>query len=561
MARMYPATLPASTTSAAEDRLFREFHTQLPHDWIVMHGVTWLNRRKQKDFRGEADFLIIHPLRGLLVLEVKGGRIEGEWSADTWTSTDRFGDVHLIKNPVKQVTGAMHDLRTKIKDAPATRPFSYPSYCGIAVPDVLASKQTFGVDWQRDLVIDSSNLPRLVDALEGMYSPEPPPAPMPKAAVDALVALLQPTVNLTRLGLVAEMRTGEQKILELSTYQSYALAMLRMHRRAVVNGCAGSGKTMLAIEKAIQLAEEGFSVVLTCFNKPLAGWMQVVIDRQPAAVRDLIRVSNYHDLAIKLCEEAGRPSTVLDGNPAYWNDLLPDQLAEAIPFLERRFDAIVVDEGQDIRDNWWITLESLLNDPDDGVLFIFQDPHQAIYHRSIDLPITTPPLDLPHNYRTTVSIHEQMVTYYPGHPVPVAIGPRGRPVDIIAATDDGLVKAIGKVLGQLIDEEGVTTDQIVILTPSSQKRSLLQSGTSVGNRTLAWTGPIGKDQILVSSIHAFKGLERDVVILAETRRLATMPTSRQLSYVAFSRAKHHLIVIGAIPDPIDAPLAEVNTPG
>jgi hypothetical protein len=315
MARMYPATLPASTTSAAEDRLFHEFRTQLPHDWIVMHGVTWLNRRKQKDYRGEADFLIIHPLRGLLVLEVKGGRIEGEWSAENWTSTDRFGDVHLIKNPVKQVTGAMYDLRTKIKDAPATRPFTYPSYCGIAVPDVLASKQPFGVDWQRDLVIDSSDLPRLVEALEGMFSPEPPPDPMPKAAIDALVALLQPTVNLTRLGLVAEMRTGEQKILELSTYQSYALAMLRMHRRAVINGCAGSGKTMLAIEKAIQLAEEGFSVVLTCFNKPLAGWMQLVIDRQPSAVRDLIRVGTYHDLAVKLCAEAGRPSTVLAGDP------------------------------------------------------------------------------------------------------------------------------------------------------------------------------------------------------------------------------------------------------
>lgn len=51
MARMYPATITASTTSSAEERLFHEFRSQLPNDWIVMHGVTWLNRRRTKDFR------------------------------------------------------------------------------------------------------------------------------------------------------------------------------------------------------------------------------------------------------------------------------------------------------------------------------------------------------------------------------------------------------------------------------------------------------------------------------------------------------------------------------
>lgn len=547
MARMYPATITASTSSSAEERLFHEFRAQLPSDWIVMHGVTWLNRRRTKDFRGEADFVIIHPQRGVLVLEVKGGRIEGEWHDDAWRSTDRLGNVHAIKNPVKQVTGAMFDLRTKLQEAPATRPFTYPTYCGIAVPDVLASKQQFGIDWKRDLVIDSSDLPRLVSAIERMFSPEPPATPLGADAINALVDLLQPTVTLDRLGLVAEMRAGEQKIVELSTYQSYALAMLRMHRRAVINGCAGSGKTMLAIEKSIQLAEQGFSVMLTCFNKSLAAWMQGVVDRQPAAVSDRIRVGTYHDLAVKLCEEAGRPSVVNAGERTYWDDILPDHLMEAIPDLETRFDAIVVDEGQDIRDNWWITLESLLNDPDDGVLFIFQDPHQAIYQRNADLPISSPPIDLPHNYRTTVSIHERMVTFYPGTPVPMAIGPRGRPVEVIEASGDDILPATRKVLAQLVGEEGLSPSQIVILTPSSKARSLLQHGTKLGNLTLSWDGEVGTREIRVSSIHAFKGLESDVVILAETERLASMPGSRQLSYVALSRAKHHLVVIGSLP--------------
>ena len=547
MARMYPATITASTTSAAEERLFHEFRSQLPDSWVVMHGVTWLNRRRTKDYRGEADFVIVHPQRGVLVLEVKGGRIEGEWNDDAWRSTDRFGDVHLIKNPVKQAKDGMYDLRNKLREAPATKPFDYPIYCGIAVPDVLASRQAFGIDWQRDLVIDSSDLPRLVQAVERMFSPVPLATPLGTDAIKALVDLLQPTVTLNRLGLVAEMRAGEQKILELSTYQSYALAMLRMHRRAVINGCAGSGKTMLAIEKAIQLAEQGFRVMLTCFNKSLATWMQQVIDQQPAAVRDRIRTGNYHDLAVRLCEEAGRPSEVQANDRAYWDDVLPDHLMEAIPLLETRFDAIVVDEGQDIRDNWWVTLESLLESPDDGILFIFQDPHQAIYRRTVDLPISTPPIELPHNYRTTVSIHERMVTFYPGTPVPVAIGPRGRPVEEVEADEDQTVEAVRKVLARLIMEEGLSLDHIVILTPSSRNRSRLQHGLKLGNLTLSWEGATGAQEIRISSIHAFKGLEADVVILAETSRLASMPGARQLGYVALSRAKHHLIVIGGIP--------------
>jgi hypothetical protein len=550
MARMYPPVLSPTVASSAEERLFQEFRSQLPADWIVMHGVTWLKRRRTKDFHGEADFVIIHPRRGILVLEVKGGRIAGEWSADSWTSTDRHGDVHQIKNPVRQVKGAMFDLREKVQEAPATRPFTYPVACGVAFPDVLADTQEFGIDWQRDLVIDSSDLPHLVTAVERMFSPAPLPEPLGKDAIDALVKLLQPTVALTRLGLVAEMRAGEQRIVELSTFQSYALAMLRQHRRALINGCAGSGKTMLAIEKSIQLAEEGFSVLLTCFNKPLAGWMQQVIDRQPSAVRERIRIGNYHDLAVKLCEEAGRPTTV-QVDRSYWDDILPDHLSDATPFLETRFDAIVVDEGQDIRDNWWITLEALLADLDDGLLFIFQDPHQAIYRRNMDLPITAPPLDLPHNYRTTVSIHERMLAFYPGTPVPVAIGPRGRPVETIPTADGDTVRVLRQALARLIGEEGLDPGQVVVLTPSSRNRSELVDGMELGNLTLTWDPPRGSNQVRVSSIHAFKGLESDVVILAETSRLASMPGRQQLLYVAFSRAKHHLVVLGDLP-PVEA---------
>lgn len=548
MARMFPASVGADTESGAERELFRAFQEQLPNDYVVMHGVKWLNRRRRYDAVGEADFVILHPRRGLLVIEVKGGRIRGEWSGDEWSSISRNGQAHAIKNPVKQADRAFWALKEKLEDNPGTSRFSYPMFRGVAFPDTLTSEATFGIDWDRSLVMDSSDLNDVLPAIERMYSRDAPKEPLPKAAIDAVISLLQPTVDLQRLGLVAEMRAGESLIVRLSDEQSRFLQFIRNQPRVVINGCAGSGKTMLAVEKALQLANEGFEVLLTCFNRPLAEWMQAVVSRKSGVANGSVRVSHYHDLAVKLCEEAGMPSTVRPREQAYWDDDLPDDLLAAIPNLEARFDAIVVDEGQDFRDNWWVTLQELLVEPDTGPLYIFQDPHQAIYQRTSDLPITTPPYVLEHNYRSTAAIHERVVGFYDGDPKPGSIGPAGRPVEQVEPSGKGVAEDVRRVVGRLLGEEGLSARQVVVLTPYGKARSELKEGASIGAVTLTWSGEPDAGQVRVSSVHAFKGLESDVVILVEPHGLSRGRNPHRLCYVALSRAKHHLVVIGDLPE-------------
>ena len=75
MALMYPTSLPDDVASAAERRLFGLFQAQLPDDFVVLHSVKWLVRERRFDRDGEADFLIVHPDLGILVLEVKGGGV------------------------------------------------------------------------------------------------------------------------------------------------------------------------------------------------------------------------------------------------------------------------------------------------------------------------------------------------------------------------------------------------------------------------------------------------------------------------------------------------------
>jgi superfamily I DNA/RNA helicase len=343
---------------------------------------------------------------------------------------------------------------------------------------------------------------------------------------------------------------GEARIIQLTEEQRDVLGVLQHQRRAVIDGCAGSGKTMLAIEKAIRLATEGFDVLLTCYNRNLSTWMASVIARQPSDIAARIRVSHYHDLAVKLCEEAGMPSVVRPADPAYWNDALPEDLLRAIPHLDTRFDAIVADEGQDFADAWWLTLLELLRNPDDGVFYIFRDERQDIYRRQADLPFTTLPFALQGNMRNTATIHTAVTAYYDGDPKPRSRGPEGRDVEVIVPGDKPLRALLRDVIHRLVAVEGLRPDQVVILTPHAQAHSAIADGTDAGDGLrLTWSIEPGPKQVCVSSIHGFKGLESDVVVLAETDRLAESDVGQRLSYVALSRAKHHLIVIGHLPPP------------
>ena len=56
--------------------------------------------------------------------------------------------------------------------------------------------------------------------------------------------------------------------------------------------------------------------------------------------------------------------------------------------VHQRFDAIIVDEAQDFRPEYWAGIELLLTSEADGYLYIFCDPNQALYSKALALPIT-----------------------------------------------------------------------------------------------------------------------------------------------------------------------------
>jgi superfamily I DNA/RNA helicase len=131
-----------------------------------------------------------------------------------------------------------------------------------------------------------------------------------------------------------EVERGEQEVVRLTQGQMGVLDMLRGQRRASIVGPAGSGKTMLAREKARRLAREGFRTLLVCFNQPLARTLADDLAGEPAPGG--LTVSTFHELCLTLGREAGTlPPEPADKTQACWDEVLPRALDDALSVIWR----------------------------------------------------------------------------------------------------------------------------------------------------------------------------------------------------------------------------------
>ncbi len=198
MARMIPQPMHPDTQSSAERRLYAEFQNQLPDDFVVFHSVWWQLRDRVTGIRdGEADFVIAHPDYGILILEVKGGRIRYDGRTGEW-----FSNQYQIKDPFKQGRAAKYSLLEKLKELPYWRNRWITMGYAVAFPDV-AVKGDLRLDAPRELILDASDLADLdtwVDrALRYLHGRGPDDNPLGVAGVSELIDLLSPSWDLAPL--------------------------------------------------------------------------------------------------------------------------------------------------------------------------------------------------------------------------------------------------------------------------------------------------------------------------------------------------------------------------
>ena len=359
MATMFPTPLPAAVATDpgrdAERRVYDTLARLLDPEHAVFYSVAWLTRATGPAARdGEADFVIAHSDLGVLVLEVKGGQIGHDQMSGEWHSTDRRDHRHAIRDPFAQATSSHHALEAKLMEHPVIRRFYVRIGHGVVFPDsanphrpLMPNAEPAITVFAEDLDHIDACVRRMFDYWAGSMGRALAPAP---GFVQAVTDLLAPRFELPR-SLGATIKGDDRELLRLTEDQFRVLDMLSRQRRVAVSGGAGTGKTMLALEKARRLAAEGLEVLLTCYNRPLANYL-----RQAAGPCERLTIANYHTLCWDMAKAAGNPfpdTSVADPPPGFYERILPEALLAALDTLPRRFDAIVVDEGQDFLDTWW----------------------------------------------------------------------------------------------------------------------------------------------------------------------------------------------------------------
>jgi len=399
-----------------------------------------------------------------------------------------------------------------------------------------------------DQVLDATKCAELRQSIERVFGrfQRSAHAELSSREVQAVHEALYPRYALMPV-IWRKVEDQEERLRRLTAEQQRLLDFLGSHTKAAIRGVAGSGKTILALAKAQDTARRGLRTLFLCYNRPLKDWL---IQAIPESFSDDLVIDTYHGLVEDLCRKVGvafRPEAS-KGNTDFWRDVAPERLMQACELLgpEAKFDAVIVDEGQDFHDLWWTSLDSVFRDPGaKGCYYVFFDPNQNLYVESPAIPSELgPAFELPVNCRNTVRIAEHCAGLV-NQPNKVRDGaPMGDAPEFVRATNmrEAFQKA-GKRVREwcMPNAGGLKPHQVAVLAPGKTERDWPKDFQTV---------PVTKDfdawrkdkGVLIASWARFKGLEADAIVIVEI--LAPDSDQERASrYVARSRAKHLLTVI------------------
>jgi hypothetical protein len=552
MARLIPKINPDEIENSGERMLAKSLISQLGAEVEVYHSFRWLaESQKGTLHEGECDFVVLDPSNGLLFIEVKGGTLRYVQEKDGWERLLEDGRKHILKkSPFDQCSRNMFTLLERIqKERPFIGLKELPFTFGYAVAFPHSRYEgTLPMGIHRDLLLDDSkceDLKRAIQAIFDRWRRQTHP-PMRTTEMDGVRSALFPKFGILPI-LWRQVEDQEERLRRLTDMQRQLLEFMSQRSLAAISGVAGSGKTILAMAKAQELARNGMRTLFLCFNKPLKDWIKKVMQDD---ADDNLMVNNYHGLALHLCQKAGIEfwnDEEGETPSSFWDEDVPDRLMNAMSVLgeEDKFDAIVVDEGQDFRDLWWASMDSLFRDPGNkGCYYVFFDSKQNIFATNASLPSELgEPFNLPVNCRNTVKIAKHCADLIEIEPSVRDNAPLGDDPEILQSKDfkEGFRVAAKKVNEWCqAGKGGLKPSQVAVLAPGSQKRNCPDKFGSV-----PMTGKFEKwrdDQgVLFSSAKRFKGLEADAVVILCVP--SDEPDDLMEQYVARSRAKHILVVV------------------
>lgn len=544
-------------TNEGEREVLEQLMDQLPEAARIYHNFDLLTAEFRNGggaavhFKeGEIDVIVVLPDRSIIVVEVKGRGLRYQSETNQW-QRNKAGQWMPENSPFKQAKSNTHKLMDCLAERLDRRAVKTIRYGYMVVFPFSQIKGELIHDMQPAAYCDASGMHQLgrqVERLAEKFSPD-------SSSVKKAVALSMKKIHqaiLPQMNLVPSLRTSVDSdvkvLLRLTGDQVHHLDILSRRSRALIEGVAGSGKSVLAVEQARRFAAQGKKVLLLCYNSALASWIGAGIsdELQENPVSGSVEVRTFHDFCASSCNSANIEFNPGDDQDIFWREIAPELLSDCAQVNEQ-FDAIIVDEGQDFHGLWWFPIQECLKAS--GALFVFCDPDQDIFNANglSELGMENDIFPLLKNCRNTKKIarfcDDVAEIQTQSHPD----APDGEEVIFTTITDEEKrVDYVLELLNKWVLDNEISPSNIAILSPNKPDRTCLRAGVGPSRVKLTTDAAQWRsgEAVLHSTVRGFKGLDAQFVILLD---LPVPDTHRVFSwtdyYVGASRAVAVLHVV------------------
>lgn len=433
MANLIPSLSSCSRRMTSGERRFAQRLTQLLDD----DYLCWYEPRVGEGVRQRyADFVIVHPQRGLLLLEVK------DWKPDTIQQMDKAACVlqtehglKTVSNPLEQARQCAYKLVNQLeKDPQLIRntgryqgKLLFPYGYGVVLTNITRNQfenadMELVLPWNRTLcrdeMLESTDSEDFQQCLWNMfdYQFEQPLNAMqldrlrwhifPEIRINSLQRDLftqdntvkPATEQVTAVTCSTDELPDQLKVMDMQQ-EKLARSLGTGHR--VIHGVAGSGKTLILGYRCMHLARVlNKPILVLCYNITLAARLRVWM--QEKGIADKVSVFHFHDWCGELSRRYYLERPTSQG-PEYIEQLVENVITAVdtgyIP--KGQYGAILIDEGHDFEAEW-LKLSSDMVDEDSDSLLLLYDDAQSIYQNRKALNFSLSSVGIQARGRTTV---------------------------------------------------------------------------------------------------------------------------------------------------------------
>lgn len=510
-----------------EDVIFDELN-QLPEDYYVFHSFEIVTIKGGQVLESETDFVIFHPKKGLICLEAKAGQVKyenGYWQYGSGKRMKHDGPYIQAKRNKWYLKDYMieHGLEYECNNCKKLHAVWFPdvpesNFRGTILPGEGDIRITLTAD-------SFGHIQECIDKIFEFDGQDKCTTNLSEKSVQKILErVLAPSFNLISLQQVEQER-NKNVFKRMLREQVALLNYLDEQNNAIINGLAGTGKTVMAVEKARRHSEKDEKVLFLCYN--------TFLNEHLRETYPYPHVSYYTvaGLSQKLCEKVDYKA-------------LQEKLTQM--FLEGTFpyQHVIIDEGQDFGKEEIDEVEiiellrenAIDNEERKGTFYLFYDKNQMVQSKKAPKYIEEADckLTLYRNCRNTENIALTSLRLLGSDKAPKLYpdAVMGELPEIgFCSTKEETIALLNSEIDKYID---AGYNSITILTCKTEESSIIADCCKDSKYNYK------RGYVKFTTCRKFKGLESDVIIVVDIDKETFADEGEQLMYVGTSRARFKL---------------------